>query len=307
MSRPAPRSIDEYLQQLRAALEGEDPALIQDSLYDSEEYLRAELAANTGKSEADVLELVAGTYGSPDEIATAYRETEVRVKAALNTPVRRPRAPDSSARARLFAVYSDPRAYTSLFFMLIAIVTGVVYFTFVVTGLSLSLGLGVLIIGLPFFLAFIGITRVMSLGEGRLLEAIIGVRMPRRPVHPGAPAGLIARSAEMLRDTRTWTTLAYFILMLPLGVLYFTIVVTGLSTGLALTAVPFLKLWSWLSDEPRWVGRLELWPHWLENPVGYVLCGLLGVLILTGLMHLVRGVGRVHGRMAKVLLVTPGT
>ena len=36
----APRSIDEYLKQLRAALEGEDPALIQDALYDAEEYLR---------------------------------------------------------------------------------------------------------------------------------------------------------------------------------------------------------------------------------------------------------------------------
>src|SRR5262249_1046020 len=49
----APRSIDEYLKQLRAALEGEDPALIQDALYDAEEYLRAEVAAHPEKSEAD--------------------------------------------------------------------------------------------------------------------------------------------------------------------------------------------------------------------------------------------------------------
>ena len=33
--------------------------------------------------------------------------------------------------------------------MLLAIATGVVYFTFVVTGLSLSLGFAVLIIGIP--------------------------------------------------------------------------------------------------------------------------------------------------------------
>jgi uncharacterized membrane protein len=50
MSGLAPRSIDEYLQRLRAALDGEDPALIQDALYDAEEYLRAELAAHSGKS-----------------------------------------------------------------------------------------------------------------------------------------------------------------------------------------------------------------------------------------------------------------
>lgn len=36
-----PRTIDEYLQQLRASLFGADPALIQDALYDAEEHLRA--------------------------------------------------------------------------------------------------------------------------------------------------------------------------------------------------------------------------------------------------------------------------
>ena len=56
MSASAPRSIDEYLKQLRAALEGEDPALIQDALYDSEEYLRAEVAAH-GQQERIVFPL----------------------------------------------------------------------------------------------------------------------------------------------------------------------------------------------------------------------------------------------------------
>ena len=53
MSSNAPRSIDEYLKQLRSALARQDPALIQDALYDAEEYLRAEVAAHPGKSEAE--------------------------------------------------------------------------------------------------------------------------------------------------------------------------------------------------------------------------------------------------------------
>jgi hypothetical protein len=35
----APRSIEEYLEALRGALAGADPALIQDALYDAEEQL----------------------------------------------------------------------------------------------------------------------------------------------------------------------------------------------------------------------------------------------------------------------------
>src|ERR1700679_4325663 len=126
----APRSIDEYLKQLRAALEGEDPSLIQDALYDAEEYLRAEVAAHPGKSESDVLELIASTYGAPDEVAGAYRDTEAKVKAAMTTPRKVP----GSAAGIFFGVFLDPRAYTSLFFMLLSLATGIIYFTFAVTG-----------------------------------------------------------------------------------------------------------------------------------------------------------------------------
>ena len=187
----APRSIDEYLKQLRAALADQDPALIQDALYDAEEYLRAEVAAHPDKSEADVLELIASTYGAPEEVATAYKDTEAKVKAALKTPAPASSAPQASAWKRFFGVFLDFRAYSSLFYMLLTLATGILYFTVVVTGLSLSMGLGILIIGIPFFLAFIGITRVISLGEGRLLEAVTGERMPRAARAPG-PDGWLA-------------------------------------------------------------------------------------------------------------------
>src|SRR5690606_20508479 len=38
MNRSAPRSIDAYLKQLRGELADADPALMQDALYDAEEY-----------------------------------------------------------------------------------------------------------------------------------------------------------------------------------------------------------------------------------------------------------------------------
>ena len=307
----APRSIDDYLKQLRAALAGEDPALAQDALYDAEEYLRAELAANPGKSEADMLELIASTYGAPDEVAAAYRDTEVKVRAALKTPPPRTAA-GSSALRRFFRVYLDPRSYTSLFYMLLTLATGIVYFTVVVTGLSLSLGLAVLIIGVPFFLAFIGITRVIALGEGRLIEAITGERMPRRPVHPGPPLPWYTRVLDMLKDVRTWTTLAYLVLMPPLGVLYFTVALSGLAVSAAFIATPVVELlYHWglvdvdISDH-MFVASGQPWsPQYplLEGALLFV----LGVLLLTLLLHVARAVARGHAHLAKALLVVPGS
>jgi hypothetical protein len=309
----APRSIDEYLKQLRAALEGEDPSLIQDALYDAEEYLRAEVAAHPGKSEADVLELIASTYGAPEEVATAYRDTEVKVKAALRTPPpRRTGSESPNGARRFFGIFLDPRAYTSLFYMLLTLATGILYFVLVVVGVSLSAGLAILIIGVPFFLVFISITRVVSLGEGRLIEAITGERMPRRPVHPGAPAGWWARIGAMLSDARTWTTLLYFVIMLPLGVIYFVIAVIGLSIGGNLALAPFAVIgnaFGWLGDDPHGLPfafgahSMHLTVHsWPLSLLMFV----LGVLVLTLLMHIARGIGRGHARLAKALLVEPG-
>jgi len=300
MNRSAPRSIDQYLKALREELAGEDAALIQDALYDAEEYLRAEVAAHSDKSEADVLELIASTYGAPDEVASAYRDTEAKVKAAMTTPRKIP----TSGAGAFFGVFLDPRAYTSLFFMLLSLATGIIYFTLAVTGLSLSAGLSILVIGVPFFLVFIALTRVISLAEGRLIEAMTGERMPRRPVHQGESAGFWARVAQMLKDRRTWTTLAYLILMLPLGIVYFVVAIVGVSLSLALIFAPLLAAaatygWFGLSGEIDWT------PEWLGSLWVQPLMVLAGVVLLTLLMHLARGIGRLHAMYAKALLVAP--
>lgn len=305
MNRSAPRSIDAYLAQLREQLAGADPALLQDALYDAEEYLRSEMAAHPDKSEGDVLELIASTYGAPDEVAAAYLETEAKVRAALRTP--RPAVPvGAGPLRRFFAVYADPRAYAALFFMFLALGLGIFHFTLTVTGLSLSAGLAVLIIGVPFFLAFIGLTRVISLAEGRLLEAVTGERMPRRPVHPGPKLSLGARILEMLRDRRTWTSLAYNLLSLPLGVVYFTVAVSGLAVGGAFVAAPVIELLQRLG----WVqisGEVQLGPPgmeaWLHTPVALVLMAVVGVLLVTLVLHLARLAARLHARFAKFMLV----
>jgi len=303
MNPSAPRSIDDYLQALREALAGADPALIQDALYDAEEHLRAEAAANPGKSEADLLDHIGRTYGAPDEVAAAYRDTEAKVNAALQPPISR-RVQSSNLLGRFFSVYSDPRAYVSLFFMFLSLVTGCFYFTFALTGLSLSAGLAVLVIGVPVFLGFIGITRVISLGEGRLLEAVSGERMPRRPVHSGAPDGLVARALEMVRDVQTWTTLIYFLVMLPLGIVYFVTAVTGFSVGVSFLLVPVVGLSQRLGWWVPWERDVVIFsPAWIDTPAGWVFDVVFGVVVLTTLLHLARGVVGIHARTAKTLLV----
>lgn len=299
-----PHTIKEYLAQLRAALAGADPAMIQDALYDAEEHLRSELAENPGMSEAELLEKIATTYGAPDEVAEIYRTTEQTVARALRTPPPRPRR---STFGRFFGVIADPHTWGALFYMLLALATGIFYFTWAVTGLSMSAGFAVMIIGVPFFLLFMASVRGLSLVESRIVEGMLGVRMPRRPPYTERERPWLQRIAAMLTDPRTWATLFYMILMLPLGIAYFTIVVALTSVSLALIATPILKtvgdamhFESSCVGAPDWVCALSAWS--ISWPGVAVWC-VLGILLLFATLHLVRGIGRMHGALAKHLLV----
>jgi uncharacterized membrane protein len=300
MSANTPTTIAEYLEQLRDALKGADPALIQDALYDAEEHLRSELAENRGISEADLLARMATTYGVPEEVADIYRDKEIQITRALRTP---PRKPAESIFGKFFGVIADPRAYAGLFYMLLSLATGIFYFTFVVTGLSLSLGLSILIIGIPVALLFLGLVHVLSLVEGRMVEVMLGERMPRRPVYP-AGIGFWARIGNLITDPRTWTTMLYFVMMLPLGIIYFTVAVTGISVSLAFIAAPFARLFDGFEFNHLYIDGIEVSNdiYWMGD-MWLPLIFALGVLGLFLMLHIARGVGYLHGQIAKVLLV----
>ena len=302
-----PRSIDAYLEELRRALAGADAAVVQDALSDAEEHLRAECAARPGESEEAVLRAIAGSYGSPADVAAAYRETERTVQAAL-APRRRPAAgavPEDGLLRDFFGIYRDPTAWTALLFMLLALVTGIFYFTVVVTGISLSIGLAILIIGLPFFIAFLAFTRMLSFMEGRIVEAMTGERMPRR-VLPAATGGWLQRIVAMLRDPRSWTTLVYQLLMLPLGVLYFTVAISLAALGVGLlggSAVVALQAIGFDIPGGIQVDGETIRITALQATLYALISVAAGVVVITGLLHLARLVGRLHGKLAKRLLV----
>jgi uncharacterized membrane protein len=290
-----PTTIPEYLEQLRAALHGADRAMIQDALYDAEEYLRAELAAQPGKSEADVIASVAGSYGAPEEVADIYRDTEVTVTRALRPPVPPKR---QSKLGRFFSVAADPHTYGALFYMLLSLATGIFYFTWVVTGASVSGGLLILIVGIPLLLLFLASVRLLSLVEGRMVEVLLGERMPRRPLYTQRDKPWMTRIAELFTDARTWTAMLYMLLMLPLGIFYFTLVVTFLSVSLAFVAAPLSLFLPHYFDVTMFGWSLTEQAPWLLP-----LMSIAGVLMLFATLHLARGVGKAHGLFAKLLLV----
>jgi hypothetical protein len=140
---------------------------------------------------------------------------------------------------------------------------------------------------------------VVALVEGRIVETLLGTRMPRRPDYPDRDTPFLRRIGDMLKDPRTWGTLLYLLLMLPLGVFYFTFVVVGLVLSLATMVAPvFVLLYHFGIVQIEGTVNVE-YPH----PALLPLISILGVLLLTMTLHLARGIGYLHGQLAKTLLV----
>ena len=255
--------IEEYLGRLRAELAGEDPALAQDALYDAEEYLRDELASRSDEDPATAFAAIVEEYGSPHEIAVAYMEAELQVAKALRTPMPRE---GRSPMARFFGVLWDPRSYAALFYLFLSFVTGILYFTVVSLGISLSVGLSILIIGVPIMLLFLAIVRAISFAEGRVVEAMLGERMPRRPRSILRGGNLLERIKAWLTDLRTWTTMLYMALQLPIGIIYFTLMVVMISLSGSLVVAPIAQLFT---GEPYiWAdGYGYMFQPWAVNPI----------------------------------------
>lgn len=294
MNTAIAKSISEYLDQLRAALAGSDPALIQDALYDAEDYLRSEWAEHPQMDEASLLASVAGSYGAPSEVADIYRDTEVTVHRALRVPPPKARA---STAGRFFGVLADPHAYTSVLYLMLSLVTGVFYFTWVVAGLSMAAGLALLVIGIPFTILFFASVRGLSLVEGRLVEVMLGERMPRRPLYSDREKPVLERIKTVFLDPRTWSTLVYMVLMLPLGIIYFTFIVVALSLSLGIAAMPVLEMFG-SENQFYWFGAPIHLPLW-SLPVTFA----IGVLMLVLTLHAARGLGLLQATLAKHQLV----
>jgi hypothetical protein len=105
----------------------------------------------------------------------------------------------------------------------------------------------------------------------------------------------------MLIDPRTWGTLFYMVLKLPLGILDFVLLVVLSSVSLSLISSPIADLFHgnyWFEIDG--VDYYSI--PWLVTPI----LAVIGLLLLTALMHIARGMGWMHGNLAKNLLVKAG-
>ncbi|OLT46595.1 hypothetical protein BJF85_16265 [Saccharomonospora sp. CUA-673] len=176
---------------------------------------------------------------------------------------------------------------------------GIFSFVFLVTTFAVGLPLSLVWLGIPVLMAFLAGSRGLADLERIRVRAWLGRPVPR-PYRPLPTTGFRARWLTRARDAQTWRDVTYLVLLLPLGVVEFTVMVTFWALALGLVALPvyyrFLPdgLYAFPGHDVRWI-VVDSVPTALPWAV-------LGVLLVCLAVPLTRGVGAGHARLAAALL-----
>jgi hypothetical protein len=292
------KDVQDYLVKLKKELgAGADPALVQDALSDAETHLRTalevELSKNPAISETEILVPLVEKYGTPSEVADAYMAIEPHISPVLAYT---PRPDTRSFLGKFFGVLAESRAWGAFFYMLLAFVPGIIFggwalFAGLISAFSL-----LFIIGLPIFGLFLLSLRGIALLEGRIVEALLGVRMPRRPLFLKKGLSWSDRYISLVKDSYSWRALLYAVLLFPLGLIYSALFSLLFVFSLSFITSPVLELVFHIPLDL--FGDNVFMPVWLLPFV----C-LSGFALLPLTFHLAKLFGKVHGRFAKFMLV----
>ena len=139
---------------------------------------------------------------------------------------------------RLLRDIFDPLTYGRIGYLLVALPLGIIEFTFLVTAISVGVGTGITLVGIPILIGTIYAWRWLAQLERRLIGALTGVQIPSpyRPDPTGA--GWSRKVYARLADPATWKDLVFLLLQLPLGIVAFAAATVVLGCAASWLAAP---------------------------------------------------------------------
>jgi signal transduction histidine kinase len=200
---------------------------------------------------------------------------------------------------RLFASLATARPWKQTLHLLLDLPLGIAWFTWVVTMLSLGGGLAVTVIGIPLLALTVTSGRWIGSAERARARLLLDDDAPApSPFRSGQ--GWLALTKAGLVDGPGWKGLAYGALMLPWGIVTFTVAVTIWSTALGLLATPIL--WASLPDRDLFqFGDHYVLTGW-GKVGGVVGATILGLVLLAVVPRVIAAMAEGDRRLVRLLL-----
>lgn len=178
-------------------------------------------------------------------------------------------------------------------YLTFTLLTSIVAFAVWVTALTLSLTLGILIIGLPIVLGAVFVMRWTAELDRRNAALVFG-RPVRGHYRSQRGTGLFTRVFQTLRDPQVWRDLAWLITHSVVGFAFGVIAISLVATTLGTATLP---LWYWALPDGYDLGLYTVdtlfeavSTAWLFIPIGFITVWVL------------RGMAKFHASLVVELL-----
>ncbi|HWQ46959.1 MAG TPA: sensor domain-containing protein [Longilinea sp.] len=199
---------------------------------------------------------------------------------------------DNSFFARFFGVFAKGQTYLNLAYLLLAFPLGIFYFTLLITGFSLGIGLFILWIGIVILVAMFALSWLFTAFER--IQAIsmlhADVAPMSRPVEPNAT--LWEQIKSFFANPVTWKGLVFLFLKFPIGIADFVAVVTMGSLSLAMMSAPLTYR----------LFPMNFFDYRVDSLGVAVGISLLGILLATASLHIFNWLADLQKHLAVFML-----
>lgn len=221
-----------------------------------------------------------------------------------------------NATLAFIRVTADPRAYLAVLYSFLRLPVACVYFLLLATGIPTAVGLLPVGVGFAVLVLVLLCTWGCAIFERDLGRWWFGFEL-RPMLPPGAGRRQVAGWSTWLVQLRdfvvnpvTWKSFAYVLLQVPLGSLYFTLVLAMTSGALALVAAPFLYLADAATTQPGdppydafWLRGDLAGPGFQPSTLAFtVVLAVIGVALAIATLHVARAIALGHGPLMRALL-----
>ncbi len=202
---------------------------------------------------------------------------------------------NDSAIMRFFGVVRRPETWLGILFNWLAFPLGLFYFVFLVTGLSLGVGLVVVWVGIPILLVVAGAWWLFGAFERTQARYLLRADVPPAPREWEKVEGVWGKLKAHFGSAATWKDLVYLLAKLPFGIISTTLLVTAVGMVFWFVAMPFFSLFDVRIINGTWVP-----PLWFG-----LICLPLGILVFFAALHVLNGWSWVCARWAEVMFGGP--
>jgi signal transduction histidine kinase len=217
-------------------------------------------------------------------------------------------APSPNPFARALRAPFELRTWKETIHLLLNMPVGIATFTIIVTGFATGLGLLITLIGIPILIAMLYLSRAMGWFERGRAKLLLDLDVPS-PYRADPPRDRWWRPfVSKVTDPATWTEIVYHLLLMPIGVVTFTLALTFWVLGLSTF---FLPVYAWALPEPVHAfgtapdvnvigGSSGGWV--IDTPIEYAMVVLIGAVVLLLTPWIVRGLATANRALVRGML-----